>query len=603
MAAPNATRCESHCCRPTSCPATESTDRAVNLGRARCEPNRDRLRDERDDPAKPSDSNPEDSAMGATATQDEVIAFLEEQMWSKLQVAPPAAGTPEAEDADAEWAARWDAWMRPFARDARTLCSQHPVATDKQSLRQRTVRLEDRPNLLVCPDFCSADECQALIRLGARGSAQLARPSGWSPDWRGRQVAKRMLRMPPEGQAMEAEREEGRLLSMLAERAESLTGCNVLSSGGGGSCDGSTDLSAGCQLTFTAPETDGTGGATIGLHVDQNHGAMHRWATILVYLNTIEPARGGGTVFPCASRQSGPRRVQPVRCATPPPAADIISAAIPGAVELGAAERGAAISETAIPGAAEVGAAKVAACGRRPAAGAHPKRHAVAAVDGAGCGVSGPAERVAAAGLELLAMGLTSSSDAVAVHVSGAEVSVEAVEGTAAAAILCATADATIAVSRAPRGPCTSSSAAEEAGGRGEANPTLESWGAAPSGVVVSSGSNGVGLSVHPHQGSALVFYSTDACGSVDAWSWHGGAAVIADGHHLSSRAGAGSGDYAPAGVGGQAGAPDRPGVGPPDRDEGGGGKWTLQIFVALPVVVRGDTEATRAFLAEHMLP
>jgi hypothetical protein len=39
------------------------------------------------------------------------------------------------------------------------------------------------------------------------------------------------------------------------------------------------------------------------------------------------------------------------------------------------------------------------------------------------------------------------------------------------------------------------------------------------------------------------------------------------------------------------------------DREEGGRGKWTLQIFVALPVHVRGDAEATRAFLAEHILP
>jgi hypothetical protein len=96
-------------------------------------------------------------------------------------------------------------------------------------------------------------------------------------------------------------------------------------------------------------------------------------------------------------------------------------------------------------------------------------------------------------------------------------------------------------------------------------------------------------MCVHPRRGSALVFYLTDACGSVDARSWHGGAAVIAGGHHLSLRAGA-VGEHGVC-------------VGAPGLEDGECGKWTLQIFVALPVRVRGDVEATRAFLAEHMLP
>jgi hypothetical protein len=278
--------------------------------------------------------------MGATATQQEVVAFLEEQMWSKLQVAPPAAGTQEAEEADAEWAARWGAWMRPFERDAPAPCTEQQGATDWQSLRERTVRLADCPSLLECPDFCSADECRALIRLGARGSTQLVRPSGWSPNWRGREVASRMLRMPLDGESTEAEREEGRLLSLLAARAEALTGCDVLAPSGGGGA--SLHPSAGCQLSFSAPESVGSRGATIGLHVDQNHGARHRWATILVYLNSIEHARGGCTVFPCAWTQRRTRAVQRVCCEPQPPAGDILGAAIPGAVEFSTVQDGAA---------------------------------------------------------------------------------------------------------------------------------------------------------------------------------------------------------------------------------------------------------------------
>jgi hypothetical protein len=39
----------------------------------------------------------------------------------------------------------------------------------------------------------------------------------------------------------------------------------------------------------------------IGLHVDTNNGCYHRFATVLVYLNTLSENKGGCTVFPCAS--------------------------------------------------------------------------------------------------------------------------------------------------------------------------------------------------------------------------------------------------------------------------------------------------------------
>ena len=251
------------------------------------------------------------STMANTASQDEVVMFMQQLLESKLQSPPPAAGSAEAFQAEAEWAARWGAWMRPFnAAPAPSAAPGAPACA--LGLRERLIKLGTGPAVFACPGFCSDEECDELIRLGVIGSVEVSPGAGWSPAWRGREVAKAMLQMTPREAATRAQKEAGWLRSMLAERVGVLTGCDSLWAQTGG--DGSTqEIASGCQLSFSAPEGSGGGGATIGLHVDQNNGARHRWATVLIYLNTIEPSDGGCTVFPCVAAADTEPPGRPVR--------------------------------------------------------------------------------------------------------------------------------------------------------------------------------------------------------------------------------------------------------------------------------------------------
>ena len=158
------------------------------------------------------------------------MSFLDQQVRSKLQVRPPEDGTAEAEAAEAEWAARWKTWMHPWRCGAP---AASPTAScDGRPVRERLLLLSESPLVWAIPGFCSHEECARLIQLGARG---LQPPPGWSPEWRGRQVAKTTVA----GGA--SKEEEERLLATLRERVHSLLG----SPGEG---------SLGLQLSFNAPE-------------------------------------------------------------------------------------------------------------------------------------------------------------------------------------------------------------------------------------------------------------------------------------------------------------------------------------------------------------
>ena len=65
-----------------------------------------------------------------------------------------------------------------------------------------------------------------------------------------------------------------------------------------------TGPSHGFQVPFSAPESDApaAGCPTIGAHLDQHNGNHHRWATALIYLNTLSFEEGGGTIWPCSTR-------------------------------------------------------------------------------------------------------------------------------------------------------------------------------------------------------------------------------------------------------------------------------------------------------------
>ena len=78
--------------------------------------------------------------------------------------------------------------------------------------------------------------------------------------------------------------------------------------------------------------------------------------------------------------------------------------------------------------------------------------------------------------------------------------------------------------------------------------------------ALADAAESGVGLSVHPAAGKLLMFYTLGDDGTVDPFSWHGGAAV---------------------------GAEPQPGE----------GKWVLQLFKTVPLSLRSP-EATRRFVA-----
>ena len=146
-----------------------------------------------------------------------------------------------------------------------------------------TSRLQAASPIWCCERFLSPDECEALISLGKSGGCA-SRPMLWQPgaSFPHRAGTKAML----EDQAM---------LACVRERAALVFGIP---------CDGPLST-ASCQISFTAPEpTSPANSASIGLHVDQNNSNDDRWATVLVYLNSLPPSCGGCTVWPCADNSS-----------------------------------------------------------------------------------------------------------------------------------------------------------------------------------------------------------------------------------------------------------------------------------------------------------
>lgn len=207
-----------------------------------------------------------------------MVAFMQQQVQMKVNIGPPEPGTAEAAQSEAEWAARWQRWMDPFELRQRESEDSQPAAgvpaavavppqklpPNRAAVRQRVVKLSDRPNVWACPEFCTSDECDALVRLGSSTFSTLGHGHGWSPSWSGREIAKTMLQPEPELEPeppTDARREEHRLYALLKERASFLTQAE-------GDAEGDW-APVTQQLTFQAPEdAPSRAQASLGLHVD-----------------------------------------------------------------------------------------------------------------------------------------------------------------------------------------------------------------------------------------------------------------------------------------------------------------------------------------------
>mmetsp|Transcript_50674 Transcript_50674/g.162184 ORF Transcript_50674/g.162184 Transcript_50674/m.162184 type:complete len:400 (+) Transcript_50674:953-2152(+) len=223
-------------------------------------------------------------------TPDDMIAFMESQVALRIKMEPQESETAAY---DAAWGAAFDGWMAPFKGQEAAAGEQagEGQQEDRPPARAlvvhapgRQLRLElmsSSPRVFLCRDFLSPAECDAFVALGQQVST---RPHAWTNLELGmRNVVATGLRT----KGTRAEGREGKLVALLEERVAALTGLPPGSQG------------ERIQLSFSAPEAEASK-CSIGLHVDANHQKHHRWATVLVYLNTLPQGCGGETVFPCA---------------------------------------------------------------------------------------------------------------------------------------------------------------------------------------------------------------------------------------------------------------------------------------------------------------
>eukprot|EP00041_Stephanoeca_diplocostata_P021109 m.485556 g.485556 ORF g.485556 m.485556 type:complete len:503 (-) comp21736_c0_seq1:2299-3807(-) len=139
--------------------------------------------------------------------------------------------------------------------------------------------------------FLNAHECEVLIEY-AKAQPEIASvPDTWSLDTVHRCATQ--IKIPNDITGAGEDSEVVHVLSRLRAKAYSCFRIDAT---------GKYASLSQCQISFTPPEPKSIprNSPSIGLHVDQNNGNSSRWATVLVYLNSMTEASGGATVWPCA---------------------------------------------------------------------------------------------------------------------------------------------------------------------------------------------------------------------------------------------------------------------------------------------------------------
>ena len=251
--------------------------------------------------------------------------FLAKQVRLRVRM---VEGEPDDEREAREFASRWQKWMRDAEakidggeqhvgeRDLLQELGILQPSPGKEPIR-RVVNIcrgpengggcskgrdvewwqcSETPRVWVCPGFLTGEECASLRSVIKRRGNK--KPQNWTAsgaDGGKRTVKACLLGVQQEGE-VEVDDAERALRAMIDGRCAGVLGTP------------SPDPDVPhVQLQFTPggeeQEAGGTGtldGA--GLHIDSAHGQERRFATTIIYLNTVPKGAGGETVFPCAGR-------------------------------------------------------------------------------------------------------------------------------------------------------------------------------------------------------------------------------------------------------------------------------------------------------------
>lgn len=217
---------------------------------------------------------------------DAIVDFLTEQV--QLRVVAPPEGTHA--EREGQWGECWGEWMSRIDSD------HCPPKAQEEELRIGPTTLATDPGVYHLSGLMTPDECIAVTQWGSVEGATHAPPDHWSPTLEAADVSRRVVvkldsgdprtpLSPAAAAALDAVVVRTLHLLRLPEHFAS--------------------TSEVVQVTFSAPESVVPNSPTIGLHVDQNNGNPTRWATVLVYLNDVDPGAGGGTIFPLAQPDGG----------------------------------------------------------------------------------------------------------------------------------------------------------------------------------------------------------------------------------------------------------------------------------------------------------